>query len=84
VLIVESAGANIHWMEPRDLDLAKLPLTFNPKDGFGISSDHLKLARWGRQVSAGANAVMGDYSVHWLPNEISSAELESLLTGSKK
>ncbi|MGL4463745.1 MAG: DUF1559 domain-containing protein, partial [Planctomycetia bacterium] len=38
ILLVETTGSALHWMEPRDLTFADLPLTINGKDGPGISS----------------------------------------------
>ena len=39
-VVVESINSGIHWMEPRDLDLATMPLTINGPTGPGMSSDH--------------------------------------------
>ncbi|HEY2251644.1 MAG TPA: DUF1559 domain-containing protein [Planctomycetaceae bacterium] len=44
LLVVEIADSGIHWMEPRDLEAASLPLAINPKSGKGISSHHPGLA----------------------------------------
>ena len=40
LMVVESIDSNIHWMEPRDLELATMPLTINGPKGPGMSSDH--------------------------------------------
>jgi len=42
IMIVETSGSGIHWMEPRDLDVAKMDpaATTMTKGGPGISSDH--------------------------------------------
>lgn len=39
IVVVEIAGSDIHWFEPRDLDLASMNLTIN-EDQHGISSRH--------------------------------------------
>jgi hypothetical protein len=40
LIVVESIDSGIHWMEPRDLDFATMPLTINGPTGPGMSSDH--------------------------------------------
>jgi prepilin-type processing-associated H-X9-DG protein len=40
ILVVERAESGIHWMEPRDLELAELTMAVNSAQGKGISSDH--------------------------------------------
>lgn len=35
ILIVENRGAGIHWMEPRDLEFARMPFTLNKPVGIG-------------------------------------------------
>lgn len=40
LLFVEVAGSGISWLEPRDLELATMPLTINPRGKLGISSFH--------------------------------------------
>jgi hypothetical protein len=40
LLFVETHGSGICWLEPRDLDLATMPLTINPRGKTGISSRH--------------------------------------------
>ncbi len=81
ILLVESCGVKIPWMEPRDLELDQLPLTINPPGGLGISSEHPKRSRWPRCEPAGANVAMGDGSTRWLPDETLPDELRRLLTG---
>jgi uncharacterized protein DUF1559 len=44
VLVVESAASGIHWMEPRDLEMAQIPMAVSPKGTSGISSDHPNVA----------------------------------------
>ena len=40
VMVVESIDSGIHWIEPRDLELATMPLTVNGPTGPSMSSDH--------------------------------------------
>jgi hypothetical protein len=40
LLVVESHGAGINWMEPRDLHTLQMPATINPLNGQGICSCH--------------------------------------------
>jgi hypothetical protein len=44
ILVVEMAESGIHWMEPRDLQMAEMPMAVNSKSGHGISSDHPNVA----------------------------------------
>ena len=40
IMIVEVANSGIHWMEPRDLEIAKIAPTGKPLERLGISSNH--------------------------------------------
>ena len=44
ILIVELGQSRIHWMEPRDLNLAQMPMAVNPAHVQGISSPHPNVA----------------------------------------
>jgi hypothetical protein len=44
ILVVEITNSGIHWMEPRDLDFAQMPMAVNPQHGRGISSAHPNVA----------------------------------------
>lgn len=81
LLVVESAGSDIPWMEPRDLEYGTFPLKVNPPGGLGISAEPAEHSRWPRRKHYGANAVMGDLTARWLPDGSSSAELRAILTG---
>jgi hypothetical protein len=70
ILVVEVQHSGIHWMEPRDLDLAQLPLSVNPPRGLGISSEH----------KHGAHVGLGDGSVRFVPNDLPGKTLQELLT----
>ena len=65
-LIVENHGANVHWMEPRDLTLDQMPLTLN--DSQGISS-----------VYGTPGVVFADGSTRILATDLSAVSLESML-----
>ena len=67
ILIAENLGANVHWMEPRDLSFADMDFTINsPK---GISSKYLDPA-----------VVTVDCSVRRLSKDITPETLRALLT----
>ncbi len=44
LMVVEMANSGIHWMEPRDLDLATMSLAVNSSPGPSISSPHPSVA----------------------------------------
>lgn len=44
ILVTEMANSGIHWMEPRDLKMADIPMEVNPKGKPGISSEHPNVA----------------------------------------
>jgi prepilin-type processing-associated H-X9-DG protein len=70
ITVVEMANSGIHWMEPRDLDFATMPLTINPGTGKGISSKHVQ----------GANAAFADGHVEFLSDGLSREAVRALLT----
>ncbi|MEX0713888.1 MAG: DUF1559 domain-containing protein [Pirellulales bacterium] len=69
VLVVESSGTQINWLEPRDLDLNQMNFVINggPTE---ISSNHV-----GR-----ANALFADGSVHSLSDTLPPQTVQGLLT----
>src|SRR5262245_59063522 len=67
IMIAENRGANIHWMEPRDLRFADMEFTINSPQG--ISSKYDEPA-----------VVMFDGSVRRLSKHISPETLRVLLT----
>jgi prepilin-type processing-associated H-X9-DG protein len=70
ILVVEHSGSDIHWMEPRDLEMSAIDLAIGGKEGSGISSRHAK----------GANVALVDGSVWQLPADIDPETLRKLLT----
>ena len=40
IMVVEAAGAGIHWMEPRDLDAQSISYVVNDGTGEGLQSGH--------------------------------------------
>lgn len=67
ILIVENLGANVHWMEPRDLDFATMDFRINRSNG--ISSPYQEPAM-----------VTLDDSVFRLWESMAPATLRALLT----
>lgn len=73
ILLVEMEGANIHWLEPRDLDKQTMTFEVNAaNDGHGIFSFHPR----------GANVVFADLHVGTLEGWISPEEVEMMVTRS--
>lgn len=70
VLVVEAANSQINWMEPRDLDIARLPMTVNPPSGVGIASMH----------GEGAHCVCADGTIIYLERSLPAATIRDLLT----
>ncbi|MEX2121262.1 MAG: DUF1559 domain-containing protein [Pirellulales bacterium] len=69
LLVVESSGTQINWLEPRDLDLAQMNFAING-GSTEISSNHPR----------GANALFADGSVQMLPGTMPAQTVEGLLT----
>jgi prepilin-type processing-associated H-X9-DG protein len=69
LLVGEMDPPTIHWLEPRDLEFAKLPLQINARSRPCLSSGH----------GSGINAAMADGSVQFLPASTSAATLRSYL-----
>jgi hypothetical protein len=67
ILIVENKGADVHWMEPRDLLFAEMDFTLN--SARGISSRYVDPA-----------VAMGDGIVIRLTKEMEPATLRAMLT----
>jgi hypothetical protein len=70
ILVVEVINSEIHWMEPRDLDVEMMAKQVNFKTLRSISSGH----------GNGAFVAMADGSVRFLDNETTCAVLDALLT----
>jgi type II secretory pathway pseudopilin PulG len=70
ILVVEVAHSDIHWMEPRDLDLPPMKLNINPESGPGASSGH----------TGGIHALLGDGSVRFLSDTLPEPTFRALLT----
>jgi prepilin-type processing-associated H-X9-DG protein len=70
VMVVEIKDSNIHWTEPRDLTIDQAMRGINSPAGMCISSKH----------PGGANALLVDGSVDWLPTVLPHEELRGLLT----
>jgi len=71
LLIVETHGSQICWLDPRDLESSKLPLKINPRGQPGISSPHHGVA----------NVALADGSISTLlPLEMTPERLRAMLT----
>jgi prepilin-type processing-associated H-X9-DG protein len=68
--VVEMANSGIHWTEPRDLDVTKMPLRVNSKTGQGVSGRH----------TGGVNVAFADGSVRFLSDGLLPKMLHALLT----
>jgi len=80
LMIVETGPATVPWMEPRDLELARLSLQINSARGGAISSRHIFEPSWGWSRPAGAWGVTADGQALWLPNTLKPEVLRALLT----
>jgi prepilin-type processing-associated H-X9-DG protein len=70
LLIVEVANSGIRWMEPRDLHVTQMARTVNAAAGQGIRSEH----------PGGAVVAYADGHTTFLPDTLTAAELDALLT----
>ena len=70
ILVVESHGSGINWMEPRDLHTLQMPATVNPINGQGICSCHNECVQ----------VAFADGSVRTLKNGVPSTTIRALLT----
>ena len=77
LLVVESHGSGINWMEPRDLSRQQLAAGINAQNGLGICSSHGHRVR-GR--GEGAQALFADGATKFLPNDVSPHVLNGLST----
>jgi hypothetical protein len=73
LLVAESHGSGIHWMEPRDLHTGQMAREINPLHGQGICSCH------GSNGEI-AQVALADGSVRALPNDMPSDKLKALQT----
>jgi hypothetical protein len=71
IAVVESSGANVNWMQPRDLDFETMPLEIDSQLGPSISSDH---------PGKGAYVLMADASVHYLSDDLDPSVVRAMLT----
>jgi prepilin-type processing-associated H-X9-DG protein len=69
-LLVEVAPSDIHWMEPRDLDVSAFDCTINGTSGGGSTSSH----------PGGANVLLCDGSVRFLSAKTSPEVVRALVT----
>jgi hypothetical protein len=72
IILVEVHNSGIHWMEPRDLDIAKMPMAINASKGVSISSVH--------HPAGFANVVFADSQAERIPNTASAKSIRAALT----
>jgi prepilin-type processing-associated H-X9-DG protein len=70
IMVVEVAGAGIHWMEPRDLNAKEISFGVNEDLGDGIQSDHAGVA----------NVLFCDGSVRSLSNSAEPKTVQATCT----
>ncbi|HEV3025719.1 MAG TPA: DUF1559 domain-containing protein, partial [Pirellulales bacterium] len=70
LVVGEVVGANVDWMEPRDLELTQMSGTINAPGGADISSHH----------PSGAMTLYADGSVHFLPSSTTPTTIRALST----
>jgi prepilin-type processing-associated H-X9-DG protein len=71
ILLVEVSGPSFHWMEPRDLEFDRMSLEINgSNNASGLSSAH----------PGGANVLLHDGAVRFLPGKTAPETLRALLT----
>lgn len=70
ILVVEVSGADIHWMEPRDLEKQKIDFSPNPLPGRSLHSAH----------HGGSNVGFADSHVQFLPDSTSPEVIRALIT----
>jgi prepilin-type processing-associated H-X9-DG protein len=70
LMVVEVTGANVNWMEPRDVDITLMTGGVGTPGGKDISSFH----------PGGAQAAFADGSVHYLPANTPIQTLQGMMT----
>lgn len=70
ILVAETDGDRIPWLEPRDLDFATMPLQVDVEGSIG--SPH----------RGGANIALADGSVHFLSHDADAPTIRALVTAS--
>lgn len=74
LLVVESHGSGVCWMQPTDLDADLMPKRINPPASAGISSPHTHPGR------PSCHVAFADGSVRWLDENSTPQQIQALLT----
>lgn len=74
ILVVEATESGVNWMEPKDLDAAKMDYAINAGPTNCIRSHH----------PYGATAVFADGKTHYLTNDLPPEYIEALTTAAKQ
>jgi hypothetical protein len=75
IVVAECAGAGINWLEPRDLNTEEMTFHIRTTGDSGSSKSDISSCHVG-----GANVLMGDMSVRYLPNSIDPKVLKAMTT----
>ncbi|MES1213165.1 MAG: hypothetical protein ABUL64_01125 [Singulisphaera sp.] len=70
ILVVETTGSNINWLEPRDLDFATMSFRINDSQGDAVRSHH----------KGGACCWMADAGRKFFRDDLPPETLRGLLT----
>jgi prepilin-type processing-associated H-X9-DG protein len=70
ILVVEVAGSNIPWSQPRDIAIGNLDPRINSQKKPGISSNH----------KGGANVLFADGHVEFVSSDLLPREVQAMLT----
>jgi hypothetical protein len=80
ILIVESTGRGVHWMEPKDLSFEEAAAGIGPVGGPGLSSAHVVPGGLFHHDVPGMNVAFAGGSVHTLSQSTPPETLRALLT----
>jgi hypothetical protein len=80
ILVIEWPGADIHWMEPRDVSFDETCAAAGGKNAGGLRSRHVVEGGWFHRSVPVIHVVMADGRARRLPADIRPEQLAALLT----